>query len=29
VAEGVATPEGRVAAAAQMHAESTAELDEK
>jgi hypothetical protein len=29
VAEGTTTPEGRVAAAAQMHAESTAELDEK
>ena len=29
VAEGAATPEGRVAAAAQMHDESTAELSEK
>ena len=29
VAEGTATPEGRVAAAAQMHAETAAELDEK
>jgi hypothetical protein len=29
VAEGSATPEGRVAAAAQMHDESAAELEEK